>query len=62
MKSFSIISIFSYIALDMYNDYSFFTDIYGSNFVSHFDTHSMGMLFGKFSNFSLKFVIAYLLS
>ena len=62
MNSIPIISLFSYLAIDMYNDYSFFTAIYGSNFVMHFDTHSMGLLFGKFSNFSLKFVIVYLLS
>ena len=60
--SIPMISLISYIIYDMYSDFTSFQDIYYKGFINHFDTRTSGFLFGKFSNFTLKFVMAYLLN
>ena len=54
--------LFGYFGVQLYNDWNRLYSIYSTNFGSHFDAHSMGMLFGRFTNAFVNFISLYLLA
>ncbi len=62
MTSKALWAVFGYFAIQLYSDWNKIYAIYGSNFGSHFDTHSMANLFGRFTNAFVNFLSIYLLA
>ncbi len=62
MKSKLVWLVFGFFGFQLYNDYNTLFELYAGNFGSHFDLHSMGQLFGRFTNAFLNFVSVYLLA
>jgi hypothetical protein len=60
--SFSLIALFGYFIVVLISDSNKLSSIYTTNFASHYDPNSIGMMFGKFTNIFVNFVSFYLLS
>ena len=60
--SLSLIALFGYFIVAFISDSNKLSSIYNTNFVSHYDPNSLGMMFGRFTNIFINFITFYLLS
>ncbi len=54
--------IIAYFGIQLYSDWNKLIAIYITNFGSHFDAHSIGNLFGKFTNLFVNFISFYIIA
>ena len=59
--SLSLIALFGYFIVVFISDSNKLSSIYNSNFASHYDSNSIGMMFGRFTNIFINFISFYLL-
>ena len=60
--SLSLIALFGYFIVVFISDSNKLSSIYSTNFASHYDSNSIGMMFGRFTNIFINFISFYLLS
>ena len=60
--SLSLMALYGYFIFTFIADFSKLSGIYTTNFISHYDPNSVGIMFGKFTNMFVNFISFYLLS